>query len=132
MIEGLTIGVGAAIDPGVSLVVGAAICIDNISEALSIGELAREEDEERYRWRIVKWTCLIGLSLFASAMAGWFLLRALPQGMLGFLLAVGAGGMFYLTVSDLIPEAESHQYQQSAAISIGAGFLAILILTEFM
>ena len=132
LIEGLTIGVGAAIDPSVAFVVGAAICIDNISEALSIGELVREENRERYGWRIVKWTGLIGLSLFVSAMAGWFLLRGLPQGMLGFLLALGAGGMFYLTVSDLIPEAESHQYQQSAAISVGAGFLAILILTEFM
>jgi zinc transporter, ZIP family len=132
LIEGLTIGVGAAIDPSVAFVIGAAICIDNISEALSIGELAREENKERYGWRIVKWTGLIGLSLFASAMAGWFLLRGLPQGMLGFLLATGAGGMFYLTVTDLIPEAESHQYQQSAAISVGSGFIAILILTEFM
>jgi ZIP family zinc transporter len=132
LIEGLTIGVGAAIDPSVAFIVGAAICIDNISEALSIGELAREENKERYGWRIVKWTGLIGASLFVSAMAGWFLLRGLPQGVLGFLLAVGAGGMFYLTVTDLIPEAEEHHYLQSAAIAVAAGFLVMLVLSEMV
>ncbi len=132
LIEGLTIGVGAAIDPSVAFIVGAAICIDNISEALSIGELAREENKKRYGWRIMKWTGLIGLSLFVSAMAGWFLLRGLSQGMLGFLLAVGAGGMFYLTVTDLIPEAEEHHYLQSAAIAVAAGFLVLLFLSELV
>lgn len=56
-------------------------------------------------WRVLKWTGLIGLSLFSSALAGWFLLRGMPQPVLGVLFAAGGGGMFYLTVSDLIPEA---------------------------
>lgn len=131
LIEGLTIGVSAAIDPSVALITGLAIGIDNVSEALSIGELAREEDGERYRWKTLKWTGLIGVSLFTSAMAGWFFLRGLPDGVLGFLLAIGAGAMFYLTVGDLIPEAESHQYQQSAAIAVAAGFLLIFVLAQF-
>jgi ZIP family zinc transporter len=132
LIEGVTIGVGYAIDPTVALITGLAIGIDNIAEALSIGELTREENKERYAWPILKWTGLIGLSLFGSAMAGWFLLRGMPQGVLGFLLAAGAGGMFYLTVTDLIPEAEEHQYQQSAAIAVAAGFLTILVLSEMI
>ncbi len=132
LIEGITIGVGAAIEPGVAYIVGLAICIDNISEALSIGELAREESGKDYKARILKWTGLIGASLFGSAMAGWFLLRGLPEGVLGFLLAVGAGGMFYLTVTDLIPEAETHHYLQSAAIAVAIGFLVMLVLSELM
>jgi ZIP family zinc transporter len=130
VIEGLAIGIGSAIDLGVGIVVGIAICFDNFSEALSIGELAREESRDRYKARIMKWTGLIGLSLFASAMAGWFLLHELPQPVLGFLLASGAGGMFYLTVTDLIPESETHQYQQSAAIAVGAGFIIMLVLSD--
>jgi ZIP family zinc transporter len=130
LIEGITIGVGAAIDPSVAVIVGLAIFIDNISEGLSIGELAREESGKDYKARTLKWTGLMGAALFGAAMAGWFLLRGLPDGLLGFLLAVGAGGMFYLTVTDLIPEAETHHYLQSAAIAGAIGFLVMLVLSE--
>lgn len=131
LIEGITIGVGAVIDPGVAMIIALAIAIDNVSEALSIGELARKEAKDSgYRARILKWTGLIGLALFTSAMAGWLVLRGINENILGFLLALGAGGMFYLTVTSLIPEAEEHQYLQSAAIAVGAGFLVIMILSE--
>ena len=132
VIEGITIGVGAALAPGTAVIVGLAIAIDNVSEAMSIGELAFGEGRERVRRRILGWTSLIGASLFVSAMAGWFLLRGLGEAVLGVLFATGAGGMFYLTVTDLIPEAEAHQFQQSAAIAIGAGFLTILVLSELI
>ena len=39
--------------------------------------------------------------------------------------------MFYLTVTDLVPEAEEHQYQQSSALSIAGGFIIIFILSRF-
>ncbi len=76
------------------------------------------------------WTGTIGAALFASAMAGWFLLRGLPDEVLGSLLALGAGAMFYLTVSDLLPEAESHHFQQSAAIATAIGFLTVMVLSH--
>lgn len=52
--------------------------------------------------------------------------------MLGFLLGSGGGGMFYLTVTDLIPEAEERHYQQSAAVAIAVGFMLIFILSGFL
>lgn len=131
LIEGFSIGVGAAIDPGLGFMVGGAIIIDNIVEALSIGELIRDESRNgggRPVWRVLKWTGLIGVSLLSSALVGWFALRGLPGPALGFLFAMGGGGMFYLTVTDLVPEAEDRQYQQSAALAIGAGFMTILAL----
>jgi ZIP family zinc transporter len=132
LIEGLSIGVGAAIKPGLGVMIALAIVIDNIAEALSIGELIRDQqNEKRPVWRVVKWTGLIGVSLLASALAGWFLLKGLPEHALGFLFAVGAGGMFYLTVTDLVPEAEARHYQQSAAAAIGGGFLLIFVIGQF-
>jgi len=79
LIEGSTIGVGAAIDPSVAVVVGMAICIGNISEALSIGALAREEGKH-WKRRTILWTSLMGVSLFASSMAGWFSCAAFRAG----------------------------------------------------
>ena len=99
---------------------------------MSIGELISSEGQERAKRRTLMWTSLIGVSLFGSAMLGWFLLRDIPEGVQGFLFAMGAGGMFYLTVTDLVPEAEEHQFQQSAAIAIGAGFLIVMVLSELM
>jgi ZIP family zinc transporter len=133
LIEGLTIGIGAAIKPGLGLLIAIAIIIDNIAEALSIGELIRDQqrDGKRPVWRVLTWTGLIGLSLISSALAGWFLLRGMPQPVLGFLFAAGGGGMFYLTVTDLVPEAEERHYQQSAALAIGAGFMTIFVLGHF-
>jgi ZIP family zinc transporter len=130
LIEGLTIGVSAATDPGLGLIVGLAIVIDNVSESMSIGDLIREKGGDHQVRRILGWTSLIGAALFLAAMAGWFLLRDLAPATLGLLLAAGAGAMFYLTVTELVPEAESHQYQQSSAIAMGAGLLVIFTLSN--
>jgi len=134
LIEGLSIGIGTAIEPGLGLVVGAAIVIDNITEALSICELIHDKNhgqEGHPVWRVLTWTGLIGGSLLISALVGWFALKGLSHAILGFLFAVGGGGMFYLTVTDLVPEAEERQYQQSAAIAISTGFMAIYAVSHF-
>jgi zinc transporter, ZIP family len=135
LIEGLSIGVGLAIKPELGLLVALAIAIDNISEALSIGEIIRLEKDHRGRSearRILGWTSLIGLSVLVSAVAGWLFLRGLPQSTLGFLFGAGAGGMFYLTVTDLVPKAEEHQYQQLPAVTMGVGFMLIFALSTFL
>ena len=131
VVEGLTIGISAATDPSLGLIVGLAIVIDNLSESLSIGDLIREKGGEHQARRILGWTGLIGGSLFVAAMAGWFLLRSLPQSTLGLLLAAGAGAMFYLTMTELVPEAESHQFQQSSAIAAAIGLLVIFSLSNW-
>lgn len=134
LIEGLSIGVGMAIKPGVGLLIAIAIAIDNFAEALSIGEIIRHERPGRVpsqARRILGWTGLIAASLFLSALCGWLFLRRLADVAIGFLFAVGAGGMFYLTVTDLVPQSEEAQYQQSAAISMGFGFLLMFGLSAF-
>lgn len=131
LVEGLTIGISAATDPSLGMIVGLAIVIDNASEAMSIGDLVHEKGGDRQSRRILWWTSLIGVSLFVSAMAGWFLLRSLSPSTLGLLLAAGAGAMFYLTMTELVPEAESHQFQQSSAIAAAVGLLAIFTLSRW-
>jgi ZIP family zinc transporter len=132
LIEGLAIGTGVVIDPEVGLLIGAAIAIDNISEGMSIGELvfAGGATGRPARRRILGWTALIGTSLFVSSLVGWLVLRDAGDGLVGFLLAAGAGGMLYLTVTQLVPPAEERQYEGSAALATWAGFLVMLLLIE--
>lgn len=134
-LERLSIGVGAVIKPGLALLIALAIIIDNLAESLSIGEIIRSEaggDKRREVWRILGWTGLIGLALLSSAMAGWFLLKGLPEPILGFLFGVGAGGMLYLMISDLLPDAEERHYQQSSALALASGFIIIFVLSQFL
>jgi ZIP family zinc transporter len=134
LIEGLAIGAGLAVEPEVGLLIAAAIAVDNLSEGMSVGEFVvsgRDAREPRGRAvrRTLAWTGLIGASLFASACAGWLLLREVAEGPLGLLLAIGGGGMLYLTVSALVPPSEERQYQGSGALATGAGFVTMLLLT---
>jgi zinc transporter, ZIP family len=130
LVEGLVIGVGAAIEPTLSLVVALAITIDNLSEGVSVGELIRDETPERGRAlrRVVAWTGTIGLALFGSSLLGWLLLRGISPDVLSMLLAAGGGAMLYLTLSSLVPEGEARQYQRSATLAGAAAFCVILVL----
>ncbi|OHV81870.1 ZIP family metal transporter [Ensifer sp. LCM 4579] len=130
VIEGITIGVGAAFEPKTALIVALAICIDNFSEGMSIGELSLSETQKDATWRIIGWTSLIGVAVFVAALVGWYLLRGLSETVIGILFAAGTGGMFYLTITDLVPEAEARHFQQSAAIANAAGFLLIMTLSR--
>lgn len=129
LIEGLSIGVGMAIDPGLGWIIALAVGIDNVSEGMSLAELARAEKTGHVARRVLGWSSLIGIALFASALAGWFALRGMSDLAMGALIAAGAGGMFYLTAAQLMPEAEAHHVQQSAAAAIATGFLAIFLLS---
>jgi zinc transporter, ZIP family len=136
LIEGLSIGVGVAIQPGLALIVGASIALDNISEALSIGALVAETDRgsgsartPAARRRVLGWTGAIGGALFGSSVMSWLLLRTVSDDLLGLLIAIGAGGMFYLSVTELVPEAELRHYQHSSALAAAVGFVIILALS---
>ena len=124
LIEGAT-GLGAVVDIRVALVVATAVAIDNFSEGLSVGELIRNDRAHGAKpvRRILGWTGLIGAAVFVSAVAALWLLRDIEKTTIGLLFAIAAGGMFYLVVTQLLPQAEADQFQQSAAIATAAGFL---------
>jgi ZIP family zinc transporter len=75
---------------------------------------------------------VIGASVLVSALAGWLFLHRLPQPVLGVLLSAGAGRMFYLTMTDLVPEAEERQDQQLPAITMGIGFMIVFAISRFL
>ena len=129
LIEGLIIGVALAVDPTLGVTIGAAIILDNLVEGMSIAEIIRAERPDGASAQILAWTGLIGFALFAAATVGWLVLRDMADGVTGTLLAIGAGGMFYLTVTDLLPRSAKTQYQQSAALAAGAGFLLMFALS---
>jgi zinc transporter, ZIP family len=51
---------------------------------------------------------------------------------LGVLFGTAGGGLFYLTITDLVPQAEERHYQRSAALSVAAGFMSIFMPSRFL
>lgn len=135
LLEGLAIGVGAAIDLHLAFVVATATAFDNLSGALNIGQLHREKGRRQARpgtrWRILGWTGLIGLNDILGVLVGWFLLRDADPSVLALAFAIAAGGMFYIAVTDLVPIAQERHYQQSAALATAVGFLCALVFAHF-
>ena len=98
---------------------------------VSIAEIIRSETPDSASRPTYAWTGIIGLALFSSATMGWLFMREMSEGAIGSLLALGAGGMFYLTITDLLPKSERAQYQQSAALAVAVGFLVIFVLSSY-
>ena len=128
-IEGVSLGVGAAIGSGLTLPLAIAVAVDNLSEGLSLGMLAEKTGGMEGR-QVLRWSAGIAVTTVTAALAGWFVLRSMPPAVHAAVFAAGGGGMLYLTVTALVPEAEAEQYQQSSAVATALGFLVILILSE--
>jgi ZIP family zinc transporter len=132
-VEGLTIGVAGVIEPALAGLIALAIALDNLSEGMAIGELFRSEtgDDEAPPWRkTILWTGTVGVALLGSAIVGAVFLGDIDEGLLGLLVAGGAGAMLYLTLGDLLPEGQARHYQQSTALAAGTAFVLMLALSQ--
>lgn len=129
-VEGISLGIGAAIGAALTLPLAIAVALDNLSEGISLGSLSERDGAQPDGRRILRWSIWVGVATIAAAALGWFALRDVPAAVHGGVFAAGAGGMLYLTITQLVPEAEAEQYQQSSAVAAAIGFLAILILSE--
>jgi zinc transporter, ZIP family len=133
VIEGAMIGVGMALSPGLAVLIGLAITLDNLSEGMSIGHLLRDpEGRGATRRTILLWTSAVGGALFVSAVLGWLTLQGLSTTILGTLLAAGAGGILYLTVTELVPNAHERHFQQSGALAAMIGFVVMVVLADLV
>jgi ZIP family zinc transporter len=141
-IEGVSLGVASALGPGLTLPLAIAITIDNLSEGLSLStlpedtgddtdtEIEQENGQGSHSGRPLWWSVGIGVVTVIAAVVGWFALRGAPAAVHGGVFAAGGGAIFYLTITELVPEAESEHYQESSAVATGIGLLVILILAE--
>jgi ZIP family zinc transporter len=130
VIEGISLGVGAAIGAGLTIPLAIAVAIDNLCEGLSLGAVPEDHGAKAEGTRTLRWGIWIALTTIIAAVVGWFALRDVSAVIHGAVFSAGAGGMLYLTVTQLVPEAEAEQYQQSSAVAAAIGFLTILILSE--
>jgi ZIP family zinc transporter len=124
--EGLAIGIGFAIDPAMGILIAIAIAIQDIPENIAtIVPLYCINKCKIRAFFIVSVTILFELAGF---LLGYFFLRGVSLVILGVSLAIAAGLMVYISISELLPAAKLKEYPRTGAIALSLGILTVWLL----
>jgi ZIP family zinc transporter len=125
--EGLAIGVAfGSGEVGLGLLITIAIAIHNIPEGIAVSLPLRAAGVSG--WKCVGWAIFSGLPQPLAAIPAYLAVIAFRP-ILPYAFGVAAGAMFYLVLSEMIPESRANEAQrQSSALAAMAGFLGMMFL----
>lgn len=134
LVEGAAIGLGAAGDVRLGLIIALTIAVDNFAEGLAIGAVMQNRGRARKRAmaRTLGWTSLIGGTVVVAALTAWVLFSGAGREVVAILLSFVAGGLLYLTITQIIPGAQVLRHEREVGISAGLGFIAVLVLSSLV
>jgi ZIP family zinc transporter len=123
--EGMAMAIGTVTDIRVSLVIALAIAIHGIPEGVCTSAPYYHTTGARMK------AFLLSSSTAAPILAGFFLatfvFQNIPLEVLGFIIAVTAGLMIYITVDELIPSGCAGSNHQTI-FALLAGIVFVIIL----
>jgi ZIP family zinc transporter len=125
--EGLAIGVAfGSGEVGLGLLMTIAISIHNIPEGIAVSLPLRAAGVSG--WKCVLWAIFSGIPQPLAAIPAYLAVIAFRP-ILPYAFGVAAGAMFYLVLSEMIPESRANEAQrQSSALAAMAGFLGMMFL----
>jgi ZIP family zinc transporter len=122
--EGMATFVGTLQDVSLGIAIGVAIAIHNIPEGLAVSTpvyLATGSRKKAF-W----WSFLSGIAEPAGALiAALFLARHLNDTVLGWVLAIVAGIMVYISLDELIPASREYKMDNYSILGAMAGMLVM-------
>jgi len=129
--EGLAIGVAfGSGEVGLGLLITVAISIHNIPEGIAVSLPLRAAGVSG--WKCVGWAIFSGIPQPLAAIPAYLAVIAFRP-ILPYAFGVAAGAMFYLVLSEMIPESRANEDQrQSSALAAMGGFLAMMFLQNVM
>lgn len=129
--EGLAIGVAfGSGEVGLGLLITVAISIHNIPEGIAVSLPLRAAGVSG--WRCVGWAIFSGIPQPLAAIPAYLAVIAFRP-ILPYAFGVAAGAMFYLVLSEMIPESRANEAQrQSSALAAMAGFLGMMFLQNII
>jgi ZIP family zinc transporter len=128
-VEGLAIGIGGGVNLVAGLIIALGVTLDNLTEGMSIGELARREARDGLRRTVMTWAGAVAVTTVVTAVLGWLAVTHVPPLLLAGAFGAGAGILLYLALAQLIPQAEAQQYQRSSTLAAGAAFSVVFVLS---
>lgn len=128
--EGIAAGVGFGSDNiGNAITVAVGIALQNIPEGMIIVSpliLAGIS-----KWRVFLIASFTGVIEIVGTILG-FVAVSVATTILPFALAFAGGTMIYVISDEMIPETHSHGYERMATYSLIFGFIAMLIMDQFI
>lgn len=125
--EGLAVGLGFAIDPGMGLMIAFAIALQDIPENLAtvVPFYCINKSKKKSFFTLLA-TVFFELAGFA---VGYFLMSGANLEIIGAALAMAAGFMCYISVDELIPSAQFKERPVLASASFAIGVAVVLLLS---
>lgn len=125
--EGLAVGVAfGSGEAGLGVLMAVAISIHNIPEGIAVSLPLRAEGVSG--WKCVGWAILSSLPQPIATIPAYLAVIAFRP-VLPFAFGLAAGAMFFLVLSEMIPESRATESQRNASALAGmVGFLAMMAL----
>jgi ZIP family zinc transporter len=129
--EGLAVGVAyGSGEANLGLVMAIAISIHNIPEGVAVSLPLRADGVSG--WKCVGWSIFSSLPQPLATIPAYLAVVAFRE-VLPFAFGLAAGAMFFLVLSEMIPESRASQDQrQYSALSAMGGFLVMMILQNVL
>jgi ZIP family zinc transporter len=125
--EGLAVGVAfGSGEAGLGILVTIAISIHNIPEGIAVSLPLRAEGVSG--WKCVGWAIISSLPQPIATIPAYLAVVAFRP-VLPFAFGLAAGAMFFLVLSEMIPESRATGGQRNASALAGMlGFMAMMVL----
>ncbi|MFH1107081.1 MAG: ZIP family metal transporter [Candidatus Micrarchaeota archaeon] len=124
LIDGIAIGAGFEVSSSVGLVTTLAVILHEFPEGISTLSVLFHAGMERSK--AIWYTFIVAIATPIGAIASYFLLSNIGEGILGALLAIAAGSFLYIAASDLVPETH-HRHDPSNAVVLLFGVACIYL-----
>jgi ZIP family zinc transporter len=128
--EGLAVGVAfGSGETNLGLVMTIAISIHNIPEGIAVSLPLRAEGVSG--WKCVLWSIVSSLPQPVAAIPAYLAVIAFRP-VLPYAFGLAAGAMFFLVLSEMVPESRANETQrQTSALAGMAGFLGMMLIQNF-
>ena len=125
--EGLAIGVAyGSGEIGLGLIMTIAISIHNIPEGIAVSLPLRAEKVSG--WKCILWSIVSSIPQPIAAVPAYLAVMAFRP-LLPYAFGLAAGAMFYLVLSEMVPESRATEAQRrSSAMASMGGFLGMMII----
>jgi ZIP family zinc transporter len=129
--EGLAVGVAfGSGEAGLGILMAVAISIHNIPEGIAVSLPLRAEGVSG--WKCVGWAIFSSLPQPIATIPAYLAVVAFRP-FLPFAFGLAAGAMFFLVLSEMIPESRATEAQRNASALAGmTGFLVMMALQNLM
>lgn len=125
--EGLAISSGFASLEKLGLAIALGIALHNIPEGIVTAAPLYASTRKRLKSFLLSFLTVIPTLL--AFLLGIFLFTFISNTLLGIIMAITAGVMFYISGDELIPCAERQKHTHSANIGMALGVIAVLLTT---